>query len=309
MIANYETIYEQAAKNKLLDRVIELPGQYHNSIEEALKITPNKMQQAALKEIQAIRDAGKAKGLVISATGTGKTYLSAFDVRNFAPKRMLFIVHREQILNKAKSDFQKVLGGADEDFGILSGSNKQMNAKYLFATIQTISKEENLHQFDPGLFDYILIDEVHKAGASSYHRVIDYFKPKFLMGMTATPERTDNFNIYELFDYNIAYEIRLQEALEEDMLCPFHYFGVTDFEYNGKKIDDTTALSKLVTEERVDHVVEKVKYYGYSGEKVTGLMFCSRKDEAEQLSYALNNRGFRTFALTGDHSQEERELR
>ncbi|CKE26004.1 type III restriction protein res subunit [Streptococcus pneumoniae] len=309
LIANYETIYEQAAKNKLLDRVIELPGQYHNSIEEALKITPNKMQQAALKEIQAIRDAGKAKGLVISATGTGKTYLSAFDVRNFAPKRMLFIVHREQILNKAKSDFQKVLGGADEDFGILSGSNKQMNAKYLFATIQTISKEENLHQFDPGLFDYILIDEVHKAGASSYHRVIDYFKPKFLMGMTATPERTDNFNIYELFDYNIAYEIRLQEALEEDMLCPFHYFGVTDFEYNGKKIDDTTALSKLVTEERVDHVVEKVKYYGYSGEKVTGLMFCSRKDEAEQLSYALNNRGFRTFALTGDHSQEERELR
>ena len=193
------------------------------------------MQQAALKEIQAIRDAGKAKGLVISATGTGKTYLSAFDVRNFAPKRMLFIVHREQILNKAKSDFQKVLGGADEDFGILSGSNKQMNAKYLFATIRTISKEENLHQFDPGLFDYILIDEVHKAGASSYHRVIDYFKPKFLMGMTATPERTDNFNIYELFDYNIAYEIRLQEALEEDMLCPFHYFGVTDFEYNGKR--------------------------------------------------------------------------
>ena len=107
------------------------------------------MQQAALQEIQAIRDAGKEKGLVISATGTGKTYLSAFDVRNFAPKRMLFIVHREQILNKAKSDFQKVLGGIDEDFGILSGSNKQINAKYLFATIQTISKEENLHQFDP----------------------------------------------------------------------------------------------------------------------------------------------------------------
>ena len=92
-----------------------------------------------------------------------------------------YLLFTEQILNKAKSDFQKVLGGADEDFGILSGSNKQMNAKYLFATIQTISKEENLHQFDPGLFDYILIDEVHKAGASSYHRVIDYFKPKFLM--------------------------------------------------------------------------------------------------------------------------------
>ena len=116
-------------------------------------------------------------------------------------------------------------------------------------------------------FDYILIDEVHKAGAASYLRVINYFKPKFLMGMTATPERTDDFNIYELFDYNIAYEIRLQEALEEDMLCPFHYFGVTDFELDGEEIDDATILSKLVTEERVNHIIEKMNYYGFSGEK------------------------------------------
>ena len=114
------------------------------------------------------------------------------------------------------------------------GTSKQIDKKYLFASIQTISKQEILYQFDPEDFDYILIDEVHKAGADSYLRVIDYFKPQFLMGMTATPERTDDFNIYELFDYNIAYEIRLQEALEEDMLCPFHYFGVTDFEYNGE---------------------------------------------------------------------------
>ena len=101
-----------------------------------------------------------------------------------------------------------------------------------------------LSQFDPDDFDYILIDEVHKAGAASYLRVIDHFKPKFLMGMTATPERTDDFNIYELFDYNIAYEIRLQEALEEEMLCPFHYFGVTDFEHNGEEIDDATLFSE-----------------------------------------------------------------
>ncbi|HEK9099876.1 DEAD/DEAH box helicase [Bacillus pfraonensis] len=306
-INNYEKIYKQI-DNKVADQVIELPGQYSNSIEEALKVVPNKMQQAALQEIQAVRDAGKDKGLVISATGTGKTYLSAFDVRRFAPKRMLFIVHREQILLKSKSDFQKVLGGIDNDFGIFSGSNKQTDAKYLFATIQTISKKDNLSQFDPEAFDYILIDEVHKAGAQSYQDVIEYFKPKFLMGMTATPERTDNVNIYELFDYNVAYEIRLQEALEEDMLCPFHYFGVTDFEYNGETIDDTTVLSKLVTEERVNHIIEKVQYYGFSGEKVTGLMFCSRKEEAEQLSRALNEKGFRTVALTGDHSQEERAL-
>ncbi|AWC27754.1 DUF3427 domain-containing protein [Bacillus cytotoxicus] len=307
-INHYEKNYKKV-DNQVANQVIELRSDYKNSIEDALKIVPNKMQQAALQEIQAVREAGKEKGLIISATGTGKTYLSAFDVRRFAPKRMLFIVHREQILHKAKLDFQKVLGGIEEDFGILSGSTKQIDAKYLFATIQTISKRENLSQFTPEAFDYILIDEVHKAGAKSYQNVIDYFKPKFLMGMTATPERTDNFNIYELFDYNVAYEIRLQEALEEDMLCPFHYFGVTDFDYNGEIIDDAVVLSKLVTEERVNHIIEKVQYYGFSGEKVTGLMFCSRKEEAEKLSQLLNEKGFRTVALTGDHSQKERELR
>ena len=193
--------------------------------------------------------------------------------------------------------------------GFLSGTNKQTNAKYLFATIQTISKEETLHQFDREAFDYILIDEVHKAGASSYQKVIEYFNPKFLMGMTATPERTDDFNIYALFDYNIAYEIRLQEALEEDMLCPFHYFGVTDIEYNGETIDDATVLSKLVADERVNHILDKIGYYGFSGETVKGLMFCSRKEEATKLSLVLNEKGLRTVALTGDDSQEERVLR
>lgn len=306
-ITEYEKIYSQAVDNRGLDQILELPTPYQpNSIEGALKIVPNKMQQAALQQIEAVRAAGNDKGLIISATGTGKTYLSAFDVRRFGPKRMLFIVHREQILNKAKSDFKKILGGIDEDFGILSGSNKQTNAKYLFATNQTISKQETLSQFDPREFDYILIDEVHKAGAKSYRKVIDYFKPQFFMGMTATPERTDDFNIYELFDYNIAYEIRLQEALEEDMLCPFHYFGVTDLDINGENVDDATIITKLVNEERVNHIIDKVAYYGFSGEKVKGLIFCSRKKEAEELSIALNEKGLRTVALTGDDSQEER---
>ncbi|MGB6406248.1 MAG: DEAD/DEAH box helicase family protein, partial [Planococcus donghaensis] len=294
-IQYYESTYVPIPNNPVTSLVTEFPGIYKlNAIEEALKIKPNKMQQAALQEIQLVREAGNDKGLVISATGTGKTYLSAFDVRSFAPKRMLFIVHREQILQKAKSDFLQILGGAEEDFGILSGSSRQTNARYLFATIQTISKEETLRQLDPETFDYILIDEVHKAGAKSYQKVIDHFKPKFLMGMTATPERTDDFNIYELFDYNIAYEIRLQEALEEDMLCPFHYFGVTDIEYEEGVIDESTLFSKLVTNERVDHILQKINYSGQSGEKVRGLMFCSRKDEAEKLSLELNTRGLRT---------------
>ncbi|GIO22199.1 DUF3427 domain-containing protein [Oceanobacillus sp. J11TS1] len=289
------------------EKLIELPEVYQkNAIEEALSIKPNKMQEAALKEIEAVRQEGHDKGLVISATGTGKTYLSVFDVRNVGPKRMLFIVHREQILRKAKEDFQRVLGGLSSDFGILSGTSRETDARYLFTTIQTISKQDRLNEFDPEDFDYILIDEVHKAGASSYQRVIDYFKPEFLLGMTATPERTDDFNIYALFDYNIAYEIRLQEALEEDMLCPFHYFGVTDIEYDGELIDDTTVVSNLVTEERVNHILEKVNYYGYSGDCVKGLIFCSRNKEAIELSEALNGRGYRTVALTGADAQEFR---
>ncbi|MED0668421.1 DEAD/DEAH box helicase [Bacillus badius] len=306
-IAEYEAEYVQLVDKKAMDQVMELPAPYRvNSLKESIEIEPNRMQHEALAAIQAARDAGKDKGLVVSATGTGKTYLAAFDVRRFAPKRLLFIVHREQIVNKAKSDFQKVLGGIDEEFGTLTGTNRQTEAKYLFATIQTLSKQEVLSQFDPNEFDYILIDEVHKAGAASYKKVIEYFQPRFLMGMTATPERTDEINIYELFDYNVAYEIRLQEALEADMLCPFHYFGVTDFEYNGEMIDDTAVLSQLVTEERVQHLLDKIQYYGFSGRTVKGLMFCSRKEEAKELSRQLNEKGLRTAALTGESSQEER---
>ncbi|WP_298830918.1 DEAD/DEAH box helicase [uncultured Planococcus sp.] len=308
-ITRYEQSYVPIEYRKELKNIAEFPEVYtENPLEEAVNIKPNKMQTAALQEIQAVREAGNDKGLVISATGTGKTYLSAFDVRNFAPKRMLFIVHREQILQKAKSDFIRILGGIEQDFGILSGNLRETNARYLFATIQTISKEATLKQLDPQAFDYILIDEVHKAGAKSYQKVIEHFQPKFLMGMTATPERTDDFNIYELFDYNVAYEIRLQEALEEDMLCPFHYFGVTDVEYEEGVIDEATVFSKLVTGERVDHILQKVDYYGHSGEKVRGLMFCSRKEEAVKLSEELNRRGLKTVALTGQNSQEERIL-
>jgi len=278
-----------------------------SGIKNTLQIKPNKMQEAALKGIQAIRNNGAKKGMIVSATGTGKTYLSAFDIRSFTPKRMLFIVHREQILEKAKKDFQKVLGGDEKDFGILSGSSKDINARYLFATIQTISKNDILVSFTHDHFDYILIDEVHKAGATSYHKIIDHFTPKFLLGMTATPERTDGFNIYELFDYNIAYEIRLQEALEEEMLCPFHYFGVTDFTLNGKIVDGTSQFSMLISEERVHHLIQKIEYYGYSEEKVRGLIFCSRTEEAKKLSLLLNQVGYQTIALTGENSRQERD--
>lgn len=274
-------------------------------IKQVLK--PNKMQSQALHSIQKIRNLGNQRGLVISATGTGKTYLAAFDVQNFNPKRMLFIVHREQILRKALEDFYNIIGGNYNDYGILSGNRKDNKSKYLFATIQSISKLEVLNDFDLNSFDYIIIDEVHKSGAASYLRVIDYFKPDFLLGMTATPDRTDDFNIYELFNYNIAYEIRLQEALEEEMLCPFHYFGVVDIEIDDEVTDNTSIFNRLVSDRRVEHILEKARYYGYSGDKLKGLVFCSRKEEAHELSNKFNLKGLNTIALTGDNLLEERE--
>lgn len=307
-ILNYERTYVQYKAKKIIEEEMSALLQ-EPKLTLSSSIEPNKMQRAALHNLNEVRLANQQKALVISATGTGKTYLSAFDVKSFNPNRVLFIAHREQILIKAKSDFFHVIGGLEEDYGLLSSTEKGIGAKYLFSTIQMMSKIDILNQFDPEQFDYILIDEVHKAGANSYRRVIDYFKPKFMLGMTATPERTDAFNIYQMFDYNVAYEIRLQEALEEDMLCPFHYFGVTDLILDGEKIDDTTMLSKLVTDVRVDHLINKIEYYGFSGSKVKGLIFCSRKEEAQELSLALNNRGYNTIALTGDDAVEKREIK
>ena len=308
-ISNYKQNYElQPFIKQTTTNAFELNVQYlTNALADSLAIQPNKMQTAALEQLNSLRVTGAKKGMIISATGTGKTYLSAFDVRNFAPKKMLFVVHREQILKKALQDYRKILGGLEDDFSILSGNSKDTKAKYLFATVQTLSSERYLQQFAKDEFDYILIDEVHRAGASTYQAVLNYFEPTFLLGMTATPERTDNYNIYELFDYNIAYEIRLQAALEEDMLCPFHYFGVTDYEKDGETIDDASELQNLVSHERVQHIIEKIDYYGFSGDKVRGLMFCSSKNEAHSLSSALNKEGLKTIALTGDTTQSDRE--
>ena len=149
--------------------------------------------------------------------------------------------------------------------------------------------------------------EVHKAGANSYKQIMEYFKPKLWLGMTASPERTDGFDIYGLFDHNIAYEIRLQQALEEDLLCPFHYFGITDL-YTGDtgNSKDFREFNYLVHDERVDYILEKAEYYGYSGHRVKGLIFCSRKEEAIELSKKFNSRGLNTEVLTGADSIEKR---
>lgn len=268
-------------------------------------VVPNTMQQDALAAIAEVRRQGESRAIIISATGTGKTILSALDVRAVHPKRLLFVVHREQILDRTIHEYQRVLGGSPNDYGKLSGSSKQADRRYVFATVQTLAQPEVLASLERDAFDYVIVDEAHRVGATTHRRVLDHFQPDFLLGMTATPERTDGFNVYELFDYNVPYEIRLTHALEADMLSPFHYYGVADVTL----ADGTTAtadsdLSFLITPERVDHLLEAITKYGQSGVVPRGLIFCSRKDETHQLAEALNQRTLRgkqlrTVALTG----------
>lgn len=293
----YEPIYLEKKKARISQQVERI---------RTYTLKPNSMQREALKALGKLRKEQQEKAILISATGTGKTYLSAFDVRSFQPKKMLFLVHREQILKQAMESFKDVLGN-DIYVGLLSGTHHDYDADYLFSTIQTMSNVSTMERYSKDYFDYIIIDETHKAGAESYRRIIDYFKPKFLLGMTASPERTDGFDVFQLFDHNIAYEIRLQQAMKEDLLCPFHYFGVTELIVDGEILDDNTEFRFLVSEERVNNIIEKAEFYGHSGERVKGLIFCSTNNEAEKLSQLFNEKGYQTIALSGSNGQGERE--
>lgn len=275
------------------------------SVQSSKIIKPNKMQEEVLKSLKNLRDNNKDKALLISATGTGKTFLSAFDVRRFKPKRLLFVVHRRNIAEAALRSFKYLIPNVS--MGIFSGNTKETDSDFIFSTVQTIHKKEYREMFDRDAFDYIIIDEVHRAGAQSYQDIVDYFKPKFLLGMSATPERSDDFDIYEMFDHNIAYEIRLIQAMEYNLLCPFHYYGITDMTIDGIEIDDKSEFNILTSELRVDYIIEKINEYGYSGDRIHGLIFCSRKDECEKLSQLFNMRGYKTIALTGDSSEEMRQ--
>jgi len=297
-LARYEEIYQQ-----------QFLIQRNTSVEhlaEALEtISPNSMQIDALESLCNLRDEQKNKALIISATGTGKTYLSAFDAKTFNPKKLLFVVHRLTIANDALNTFRRVFG-KEKSMGVYSGMRQELDCDFIFATVQTISKSKHLDNFDKSHFDYIIIDETHRSGADSYLRLLDYFEPKFLLGMTATPERTDGNDIFQLFDHNIAYEIRLSRAMEEEMLSSFHYYGVSDLSINNVEVESKSDFRYLVANERVDRIIEQATFYGSDNGITRGLIFCSRKNEAIELSNLFNTRGFKTVALTGDSSENER---
>lgn len=270
------------------------------------EIVPNTMQKEAMVSLKNIRENKGQKALIISATGTGKTYLAAFDVQQYQAKRFLFLVHRETVLRKTEGSFKEILGKSIST-GFVIGKDKEIDKKFVFGMIQTISREDTLKSIPPDTFDYIVIDEAHRSGAESYKKIIDYFKPEFLLGLTATPERTDDFDIYSLFDHTIAYEIRLQKALELDMLCPFHYYGVSEIKVNGEELDEKASFRDLVSTERINHIVDKIEFYKNNSEKTKGLIFCSRNEESFELSVQLNKKGYTTVALSGSNTEEERE--
>lgn len=299
-IEKYRIKYEVVKQQKRIARQKKVPEL------EQYRLQPNKMQVEFIKNLKRMRKEGAKKALLISATGTGKTYASAFALRDEEPKKALFLVHREQIAKQAMESYRKVFGN-EKRMGLLSGNSKDYDVDYLFSTMNMMAKPEIRERFQRDAFQTIIIDEAHRTGANSYQNIMAYFKPSFWLGMTASPERTDDFDVFEAFHHNIAYEIRLQQAMEENLLCPFHYFGITDLRFDGNIVDDKTDFNLLTADIRVDYVINRAEYYGFSGDRVKGLVFCSSKKEAKIFSEKFNSRGFRSIALTGLDKQEKRE--
>ena len=282
---------------------------------EKYRLKPNSMQVGFITNLKKILEAGEDRALLISATGTGKTYASAFAMRELGFKRVLFLVHRGQLARQTKKSYEKVFAKS-VSMGLVGAGYHEYDADYVFATVQTLNRDEHLLQYDKNAFDCIVLDEAHHVTADTYQKIMKHFSPKLWLGMTATPDKRDDNvagrNVYELFNYQIAYEIGLQQAMEENLLCSFHYFGITDLSIVGDDKDNRD-FSMLTSDERVKHIIQQANYYGYSGEKVKGLIFWSSIKETQELSHKFNNivnsdtgKYFRTIALNGDANEQER---
>lgn len=235
----FDTFYENyKEKYNIIKRQREIAKQEQVTSLEKYKLQPNSMQVGFISNLRKILESGEKRALLISATGTGKTYASAFAMRELGFKRVLFLVHRGQLARQTKKSYEKVFANT-VSMGLVGAGYHDYNKDYIFATVQTLNKDEHLMEYKPDAFDCIVLDEAHHTSADTYQKVMNYFTPKLWLGMTATPDkRDDNIagrNIYEIFHYQIAYEIRLQQAMEENLLCPFHYFGISDIAMLGDK--------------------------------------------------------------------------
>lgn len=267
---------------------------YVNAIDS--KINPNSMQRKALRELRRYRDTGVKKALIISATGSGKTYLAAFDARNFGAKRLLYIVHRESILKDAKESFIKVFG-AERSYGFYTGNENSLEADFIFATSNMLGR--HLDSFKKDEFDYIIYDEVHHVVAETGKKIFEYFEPEFILGLTATPERMDNQDIFTLFDQNVPFELRLRDAINNDLVVPFHYYGIRDqlVDYSSK--DKMTIAKNIAEQNNIEFIKSQIEKYRKPGEKLKCIAFCTNIQSCRLMAEELYEEGYHTISLTG----------
>lgn len=263
------------------------------------EIKPRFAQIEALDELQKTLEEEYNKALVVMATGLGKTYLAGFFAQNFG--RILFIAHREEILCQAKESFQKIM--PDRKFGIYNGRVKEGQADAIFASIFTLSMKTHLQQFHADEFDLIIVDEFHHAAADSYQRVLDYFTPKFLLGITATPDRNDNKDVYAICDGNVAFRLDFLDAIERKWLAPFKYYGIYDdtdysqIRWLGTHYDEEQLLQAQLRED----LAAKILRAWEEKKQTRTIGFCSSIRQANYLSNFFNHHGYKTVSL---HSQQ-----
>ena len=270
------------------------------------EIKPNYMQRKALKELNRIRVTGATKALVVAAAGSGKTFLAAFDALNFNPKRLLYIAHEGSILLKAYETFSKVFG-SDHSYGLYTGEYKEPDADFVFST--NISMAGALELFERHTFDYIIIDECHHATADTYQKVLKYFEPEFLLGITATPERMDENDVFSLFDQNVPYELRLRDAIINKLVVPFKYYGIRDelIEYGLKETKGHKFVEQFSDEKHCEFIRDMIEKHREPGKKLKALAFCRDVAHARRMADAMEEyypRG--TRFLTGNNSVGER---
>lgn len=266
-------------------------------------VNPNSMQRKALKEIRRYRDTGVNKALVISATGSGKTYLAAFDARNYGAKRLLYVVHRDMILKDARDTFKKVFG-AERTYGMYTGSNSDLGCDFIFASTSMLAR--HLTEFRRDEFNYIVYDEVHHIVADSGYKIFEYFHPEFILGLTATPERMDNKDIFGLFDQNIPFELRLRDAIINDLVVPFHYYGIRTKLADYKDQDRMKVAKEIAKIENVEFIAGQIEKHRPANEKLKCLAFCTNIQHCKLMAEELREVGYNTVSLTGVNDLGER---
>lgn len=268
------------------------------------EVKPNYMQRRALKELNRYRAMGAEKALITASAGSGKTFLAAFDALNFNPRRLLYIVHEGSILMKAYETFQRVFV-SEKSFGIYNGEYKEPDADFVFSTNVTMAN--SLELFDPHEWDYIIIDECHHATAETYKKILTYFEPQFLLGITATPERMDGDDVFSLFDQNVPYELRLRDAIINGLVVPFKYYGIRDelVEYGIKATKGHRFVEQFSDEKHCDFIYRNIEKHRNAGQKLKALAFCRDRSHAIRMAQAMEDY-YHTQYLTGKNSTGER---